>query len=490
MFFKKKPKTEPEEKKEQQQEAKEQEPKEVDTGFINEKIKSRPINRKKLARRTILTAALAVLFGAIACLVFLFLEPVISSWLNRSASEETSQEATSFPVDTTETDPEDLIQSEQQQTEEAVKSALSDLDTDALKEEIEQDIKADLESEADISADSALYKAAADAVSASMVTVTTSTSGSDWVGDAYVSSTKTSGVLVSVTDTNYLILTTGVSPSDAQSLQVTFSNDESAAASLLSYDTLTGIAILSVEKTDELSTALADVTAVTFGSSAKSLLYGEPVIALGSPTGTTGSVNYGYVTNAGLAIDVQDSNLYQITTSMSGSTDAAGILVNTDGEVVGVIDMDYNTDSASSLISAIGISELKPVLERMEEDGVLAGIGVHGTTVPDSVHTTDGVPLGAYITEVELKSPAMRAGLQSGDIIVSIGGTSVSTWDGFVSALNDLTTLDPVEVVVERQGADGYSTASLAVTPVNRLEKAAEPAEQSAESATEETTTD
>ena len=49
--------------------------------FLVERIKVRPINRKKLIRRTILTAAMAVIFGLIACVTFLVLEPVINGWL-------------------------------------------------------------------------------------------------------------------------------------------------------------------------------------------------------------------------------------------------------------------------------------------------------------------------------------------------------------------------------------------------------------------------
>lgn len=448
---------------------------EVDTGFINEKIKSRPINRRKLARRMILTAALAVLFGVIACVVFLCLEPVISAWLNRSGQSST-QETTAFPVETTETNPEDLIRSEEQKTEEAVQSALSDMDTDELKKQIEADIKSDLESQwkeqqAGTQQPDA-QKQTAQSVMTSMVTVTANTSGNDWVGDSYVSSTNTSGVLIGETDTEYRILATGISAESAQSLQVTFSGDVTADATLKERDTLTGISILSVQKTADLTKALADVTPVTFGSSAKSLIFGEPVIALGSPAGSVGSVDYGCVTNAGLSIDVADSCLYQVTTGISGSTKAAGILVNTDGEVIGIIDMDYNSEDAQGLVSAIGISELKTIIDHMCESEVLCTIGAHGTTVPNGIHEDEGVPLGAYVTRVDVKSPAMHAGLQSGDIIVKFAGESVESWESFTTALAGLDSLDPVDIEVMRQGADGYSTVDLTVTPEDRLEEA------------------
>ena len=49
--------------------------------FMIEKIKERPVNKKKLLRRTLITASMAVIFGLVACFTFLVLEPVISNWL-------------------------------------------------------------------------------------------------------------------------------------------------------------------------------------------------------------------------------------------------------------------------------------------------------------------------------------------------------------------------------------------------------------------------
>ena len=54
----------------------------ANTDFISEKIKQRPINRKKLLRRTVITVSLAVIFGMVACLTFLILQPVFSDKLD------------------------------------------------------------------------------------------------------------------------------------------------------------------------------------------------------------------------------------------------------------------------------------------------------------------------------------------------------------------------------------------------------------------------
>ena len=68
---------------------------------IIEKMKERPVNKKKLLRRTMLTASMAVIFGLIACLTFLILNPVISKWLY---PEEKTQ-IVEFPEDQEEMSP-------------------------------------------------------------------------------------------------------------------------------------------------------------------------------------------------------------------------------------------------------------------------------------------------------------------------------------------------------------------------------------------------
>ena len=75
--------------------------------FMIEKIKQRPINRKKLLRRTVITASMAVIFGLIACVTFLVLEPVISNWLYPEVEEE--PQTVVFPEDPEEMLPEEML---------------------------------------------------------------------------------------------------------------------------------------------------------------------------------------------------------------------------------------------------------------------------------------------------------------------------------------------------------------------------------------------
>lgn len=78
-----------------------------ESDFITERIKIKPVNKRKLIRRTITTVTMAVIFGLVACVTFLILEPVISNWLY--PKEEQQPEIVKFPEDRDEMLPEDML---------------------------------------------------------------------------------------------------------------------------------------------------------------------------------------------------------------------------------------------------------------------------------------------------------------------------------------------------------------------------------------------
>ena len=90
-----------------------------DSDFMSERIKERPVNKKKLLRRTIITASMAVIFGLIACFTFLVLEPVFTNWLY----PEEEPKLIELPDITDEMLPEDMLTEEdaQPETESAVR---------------------------------------------------------------------------------------------------------------------------------------------------------------------------------------------------------------------------------------------------------------------------------------------------------------------------------------------------------------------------------
>ncbi|MGN1181223.1 MAG: S1C family serine protease [Suilimivivens sp.] len=426
-----------------------------ETDFMKETIKQRPLNRRKLIRRTLVTAAMAVIFGTVACLTFLLLEPVIS---NKLYPEE--EPSTVVLVEETQEDeilPEDMIVDESQMnTEPTEPPALED-------EQIAQVL-----SEMKLGVDDyvSLYNALAQVakeVQKSMVTVVGITSDVDWFNNVYESEGAVSGVIIADNGKELLILTNYNAIKDAETLKIRFYGSKEYEAALKKRDLNTGLAILSVLKTDMERTTLEAVKTANLGSSAGSNLAGNPVIAIGQPMGVTDSLCYGFITSAGSTIDLPDSKYKWITTDIYGSVNATGVLVNLKGQIIGIIDTTHNNSDTKNLIGALGITDLKKVIERMSNDKDIPYLGIHGADVSLEIHEELEVPYGAYIMEIDMDSPAMTAGIQSGDVITGVGETKISTYQELISCIIDSEPEQTIPVTLLRQGPDGYTEMELEV---------------------------
>lgn len=427
----------------------------ADSDFITEKIKQRPVNKKKLLRRTLITAAMAVIFALVACLTFLILEPVISNWLY----PEEEPAPIEFPEEAEEMLPEDMIADDSQMEEPSPPVEIK------LEEQIAQvldNVALDIE---DYSSMYGMMAEVAKDVGKSLVTVTGSVSNVDWFNDTYEKKDRTSGIIVAKTEREILILVNYEKIINAENMVVTFCRGEQAQAQLRKKDVNTKLAILSVElgeledETKELASA-ADLTA----SSSNRGIIGNPVIAVGSPLGNGDSICYGVITSNSNSLNMVDSCYKVLTTDIYGSQNASGVLINVRGQVLGIIDNSHNSEDMKNLVSALGITELRRVIERMSNEREQAYLGTHGMDVTLEANESLGVPFGAYITEIEMDSPAMTAGIQSGDVIIGIGEKQISAYGDLVNALIELKQEETVSITLMRQGPEEYVQMEVDVT--------------------------
>lgn len=416
--------------------------------FMKETIKQRPLNRRKLVRRTLLTAAMAVIFGMVACFTFLLLEPVIS---NKLYPEE-EPEIIEFVEESREDEilPEDMIVDDSQmQPEPTQPPALEDEQIAQVLSEMKLGVEDYLSLFAGI-------REVAREVRKSIVTVVGVTPDVGWLDNEYENEGAVSGIVVADNGIELLILADVSSIEDAQSLEVAFQDGEVYQATLMKKDNNTGLAVISIAKTKIKSTTLEMAVAANLGTSGSPLV-GIPVIALGRPMGTEGSLCYGNITSAGNVIRLPDSNYKLMTTDIYGSSSASGVLINLRGQVVGIIDMSKNSPDLSNLISAVGISDLKKLVESLSNDKDIAYFGVYGADVTESANEELGVPLGAYITEIDMDSPAMNAGIQSGDVILKWNDMEIESYQDLVSTLLLEEPEKTVSITLMRQGPEGYT---------------------------------
>ncbi len=418
------------------------------TDFMKETIKQRPLNKRKLVRRTLITAAMAVIFGMVACFTFLLLEPVIS---NRLYPEE-EPESIVFEEETEENEilPEDMIADESQmQPEETEPPALEDEQIAQVLSEMQ------LGTNDYLTLFNEMNKVAKE-VQKSIVTVVGVTSDVTWLDNEYENEGVVSGVVVADNGKELLILANIRSIKDAEILKVAFSDGSEYEAEMKKKDNNTGFAIISIQKSIVKESTVAIAKPVALGSSAGSSLVGIPVIAIGRPVGTEGSLCYGNITSTGNSITLPDSNYKYLTTDIYGSTSASGIIINLKGQIVGIIDTSYNASDMKNMISAVGITELKKVVESLSNNKDIAYFGVYGVDVTKEANEEMGVPFGAYILEIDMDAPAMNAGIQSGDIIVRIGEKEITNYAALVETLLTFKPEETVTVGLMRQGPEGY----------------------------------
>ena len=461
----------------------------VDTGFMQEKIKARPVNHRKILRRTLGTAGLAVLFGGVACLVFLVMEPVISRLLypdeNKvqevtfSEDGQTMDSAAGSSFETEEINPADMIQNDsdlassaasaaaEKAAAEAARKAAAEA-VDASGENLDQEIGQVIDSRAYTAADyqkiyGMLNDTAAKA-SKSVAVVTRITADSTWYGEEYENSGKAPGLIVAEHDKQILILCEDQAVQGADEITVTFPDGTLMKGKTVGIDTVSGYAVVGVDGTKISDSARQNFAIAELGSSKQSNLTGTPVIALGAPAGTVGSVSYGIVTSTSTSLDVIDASYKLLTTDIYGSSAASGVLINLSGQVLGIIDMDYNGADMKNMISAVGITDMKALIGQLSNGEKPAYLGIHGADVPENVTKEQGVPQGAYVRKVEEGSPAMAAGVISGDVITEFDGTSITTWSELLTKLRSHQPGDDVKLKVQRTGNDGYQEESLQAT--------------------------
>lgn len=418
--------------------------------MIRERMKERPINRKKLMRRTIITVSMAVIFGVFACLTFLLLEPVFSNLFY----PEPAPEVVELPKEEDEILPEDMLITEETPKEQTSTTTIIQKDSDVLEDYVATYQK--------------LYEVTNN-FRKSMVTVTGVSQDVDWFNNEYESKGQHSGIIYASTSKQFLILVDTLDMEQAEEITVTFQNGTTATGTYVQKDSNIGLSVIAVSLSDVSEETMDAIRIANLGSSKSVNLLATPVIVLGRPFGNGESVAYGMITSKGTFLNMADCNYELLTTDIYGSKDATGFMINMSGNVLGIVKQTFNPEGLENLISAIGITEIKGTLERMSNRQEAAYLGINGIDVTQEANVSLGVPLGAYITEIIMDSPAMKAGIQSGDIITGINDVPITSFSQYTEVLAGYKPEETVNVVIKRQGSEEYREITIPIILGKRM---------------------
>ncbi|MBE6868829.1 MAG: PDZ domain-containing protein [Ruminococcus albus] len=267
----------------------------------------------------------------------------------------------------------------------------------------------------------------------------------------YTTTAAASGSGFIITEDGYIVTNYHVIDG-ANKVKVTTYDNTSYDAEIVGSDESNDIAVLKIDATG--------LEAVTLGDS-EALSVGDNVVAIGNPLGElTFTLTSGVVSAMDRQITTSNSvmmNLIQTDCAIN-SGNSGGALFNMYGEVVGVTNAKYSSNSSTeasidNIGFAIPINTVKDIVTSIIENGYVVKpyIGVSVETVNSDMKSY-GIPEGAVVRQVNDDSPAKEAGLEVNDIVTKIDGKEIKSSTDMVAAIRKCKKGDKITVTVYRQG--------------------------------------
>lgn len=261
-----------------------------------------------------------------------------------------------------------------------------------------------------------------------------------------------SGVIIS--KDGYIVTNNHV-VADAERLEVTLNDNRNFNATVVGTDQTTDLALIKIDA--------PDLHVIPMGDSEK-LKVGEWVLAVGNPFGFTSTVTAGIVSakarNISATTGTRSTGIesYIQTDAAVNQGNSGGALVNLAGQLVGINTAIYSQNGAYVGCSfAIPTSIVQKVINDIKEYGAVqrAYLGIVYSELSSELikeKKLEGVTAGIYVASVEDRSAARKAGLQEGDVIVSLGGHQTLSTAQLQEAMAKFSPGDTVTIEYYRDG--------------------------------------
>ena len=396
---------------------------EEEYSFLQEIIKDEAGDQAKWKHDVLRRIQLGLIFGLVACFTFFACKPWVEKRFEGDPTEVT------IPQD--EQQEKDQTQQEQEQVQEQ-KTVLT---TETYQEMLNN------------------LKQVSGEVRKSVVEIQGAVTEEEFSKDQEDKEKSISGMIVADNGQELLILAGELPVKDAKIIRVTFSGDSQCDAILKSRDAGLGLCVYAVQRKNIADAVWAQIETATLGGS-KVVSEGDTVIAVGKLYGCDTIAGYGVIESGENYLDKADGQYQTIYTDVAGDISGSGVLVNIRGEVIGIINTSVRSDDQTNKISGYGISDIKDVIELLSNGKNVPYLGVSGVEVSSEMQG-QGIPQGVYVKEVDAGSPAMAAGIQSGDIITNIADTDIINLLGYHNTLMKQNVGDKILVRGKRQGTGG-----------------------------------
>ena len=271
-----------------------------------------------------------------------------------------------------------------------------------------------------------------------------------------------SGVIID--GTRGLVLTNTHVVEKATTIRVALNDQREFEATIIGMDPDSDLAVLKIQSDQVLP-------AIQMGHS-DDLMIGESVVAIGNPFGFSHTVTTGVVSSVNRSIKTADRVFHKFiqTDASINPGNSGGPLLNINGELIGINTAIYA--QAQGIGFAIPINRAKRIISDLINFGevVQAWIGMTVQALDSNLSNYLGVPgdVGLMVTAVETESPAATAGIDEGDIILSIDGLRITDIVAYQAKMNEISAEQTLSVEISRKGKITRISIETAIFPLDR----------------------
>jgi serine protease Do len=246
---------------------------------------------------------------------------------------------------------------------------------------------------------------------------------------------------------------------NADEINVKLSSSEEYRAEVIGRDPKTDLALIKIK-------AAKDLPALRFGDS-DGLRVGDWVLAIGNPFGFEQTVTAGIVSGKGRSLGNGPYENFIQTDASINPGNSGGPLFNMDGEMVGINTAIYSRSGGNIGIGfAIPVNTAKNIIEQLKEHGTVTrgwlGVMIQQMTPELAQQFKLDRPIGALVGEVSPGSPAEKAGIKAGDVIVEYNGRELSQMSMLPTLVAQTPVGSKVKVIVVRKGKKKDFTVEIA----------------------------
>lgn len=251
---------------------------------------------------------------------------------------------------------------------------------------------------------------------------------------------------------------------DASKITVYLYNDDTPyEAKIIGTDEQTDLAVIKIDKTGLTAAELGDSDTVQVG---------EWCMSIGNPLGMRSTVCQGSISALDREITDSDGKTYNVlqTDAAINEGNSGGALVNSQGQVIGINTLKASGEGVEGLGFAIPINDTKDIYSDLIQYSKVKRpyIGITGSDITEDTvkaNPTFDLKVGAYVRGVDDYSPAEKAGLKIGDIIIEADGQTVESMDDLNEIKNTHQIGDTMTLKIYRSGQEETVELTLAEQP-------------------------